>query len=112
MPFPTYAVSTELDAVNQILSSVGQAPVTTLDLQNPEVFMTVNTIRECSRQIQLEGWTYNTERNYPLQPDATTSKIAIPPGVLTIDSNRKTHSDTYDLVMRNGFLYDLSLIHI
>ena len=106
MPFPTYAVSTELDAVNQILSSVGQAPVTTLDLQNPEVFMTVNTIRECSRQIQLEGWTYNTERNYPLQPDATTSKIAIPPGVLTIDSNRKTHSDTYDLVMRNGFLYD------
>ena len=37
MPYPTYAVSTELDAVNQILSSVGQAPVTTLDLQNPEV---------------------------------------------------------------------------
>jgi hypothetical protein len=37
MPFPTYAVSTELDAVNQILSSVGQAPVTTLDLQNPEI---------------------------------------------------------------------------
>ena len=34
---PVYAASTELDAVNQILSSVGQAPVTTLDLQNPEV---------------------------------------------------------------------------
>ena len=53
MPFPTYAVSTELDAVNQILSSVGQAPVTTLDLQNPEVSIVVNTLREQSKQVQL-----------------------------------------------------------
>ena len=40
----TYAASTELDAVNQILSSVGQAPVTTLDLQNPEVAIVLTTL--------------------------------------------------------------------
>ena len=44
MAYPTYAVSTELDAVNQILSSVGQAPVTTLDLQNPEVAIALSTL--------------------------------------------------------------------
>ena len=66
MPFPTYAASTELDAVNQILSSVGQAPVTTLDLQNPEVSIAVNTLREQSKQVQLEKWSFNTEHNYEL----------------------------------------------
>ena len=50
MAYPTYAVSTELDAVNQILSSVGQAPVTTLDLQNPEVAIALNTL------IHLKGY--------------------------------------------------------
>jgi hypothetical protein len=64
MPFPTNAASTELDAINQILSSVGQAPVTTLDLQNPEVFTAVNTLREQSKQVQLEGWSFNIERHY------------------------------------------------
>ena len=69
----TYAASTELDAVNQILSSVGQAPVTTLDLQNPEVAIVLTTLREVSKQVQSEGWTFNLERHYVLKPD-TNSK--------------------------------------
>jgi|TARA_X000001388_G_scaffold51470_1_gene37309 hypothetical protein len=106
MPFPTNAASTELDAVNQILSSVGQAPVTTLDLQNPEVFTAVNTLREQSKQVQLEGWSFNTERHYVLTPDTSTNKIAVPSNMLAIDANVQTHQDKYDLVLRNGFVYD------
>ena len=107
MPFPTNAASTELDAVNQILSSVGQAPVTTLDLQNPEVFTAVNTLREQSKQVQLEGWSFNTERHYTgLNRDKTTNKIAYPSNMLAIDANVEVHKDTYDLVPRNGFVYD------
>ena len=106
MPFPTNAVSTELDAVNQILSSVGQAPVTTLDLQNPEVFTAVNTLREQSRQVQNEGWSFNTERGYTLVRDSSTNKIAYPSNMLAIDANIEKHQDKYDLVPRNGFVYD------
>ena len=106
MPFPTNAASTELDAVNQILSSVGQAPVTTLDLQNPEVFITLNTLREVSKQVQLEGWTFNTERNYPMVRDEATNEIALPANLLAIDANMNEHPSDYDLVMRNGKLYD------
>ena len=106
MPFPTNAASTELDAVNQILSSVGQAPVTTLDLQNPEVFTAVNTLREQSKQVQIEGWAFNTERHYVMKPDATSKKIAAPSNMLAIDSNVAQHHDKYDLVLRNGFVYD------
>jgi len=106
MPFPTYAASTELDAVNQILSSVGQAPVTTLDLQNPEVSIVLNTLREVNKQVQAEGWVYNTERHVEFPPDNTTKEIAYPPNVLQLDANRETHKDNYDLVRRNGKLYD------
>ena len=106
MAFPTYAASTELDAVNQILSSVGQAPVTTLDLQNPEVFITLSTLREVSKQVQLEGWTFNTEREYPMVRNETTNEISLPANLLAIDANLHTHKNDYDLVMRNGKLYD------
>ena len=70
MPNPNYAVSTELDAVNQILSSVGQAPVTTLDMQNPEVYTTLQTLREVSRNLQAEGWVLNTDRRVKFTPRA------------------------------------------
>jgi hypothetical protein len=106
MPFPTYAVSTELDAVNQILSSVGQAPVTTLDLQNPEVSIVLNTLREVNKQVQAEGWIFNTERHYEFTPDSTTKEIAYPSNVLQLDANREHHKDKYDVVRRNGKLYD------
>ena len=106
MSFPTYAVSTELDAVNQILSSVGQAPVTTLDLQNPEVSIVLTTLREVSKMVQAEGWTFNVERGYPLTPDSITSEIAIPQNALQIDTTRQYHYADYDPVRRNGKLYD------
>ena len=106
MPFPTYAVSTELDAVNQILSSVGQAPVTTLDLQNPEVSIVLNTLREINKQVQAEGWIFNTERKVEFAPDTTTSYIAYPFDVLQMDVNDEKHKNKYDVVRRNGRLYD------
>ena len=106
MPFPTYAVSTELDAVNQILSSVGQAPVTTLDLQNPEVSIVLNTLREINRQVQAEGWTFNTERHYEMTPDASTKQILYPTNMLSMDTNREIHKDKYDVVKRGTKLYD------
>lgn len=106
MSFPTYAVSTELDAVNQILSSVGQAPVTTLDLQNPEVGIVLNTLREVNRQVQAEGWIFNTERDYTFTPDSVTKEIAYPSNVLQLDTNRYQHYSDYDPVRRSGKLYD------
>jgi len=106
MHFPTYAVSTELDAVNQILSSVGQAPVTTLDLQNPEVSIVLNTLREINKQVQAEGWIFNTERSYELTPDSVTNQIAYPSNMLQIDTNVEAHKNKYDVVRRSGKLYD------
>jgi hypothetical protein len=106
MPFPTYAVSTELDAVNQILSSVGQAPVTTLDLQNPEVAIVLNTVREVNKQVQAEGWIFNTEREYTLTPDSVTKEILYPTNALAVDTDVTGANASLDTVRRNGKLYD------
>jgi hypothetical protein len=100
----TFAASTELDAVNQILSSVGQAPVTTLDLQNPEVAIVLTTLREVNKQVQSEGWMFNQERGYTLKPDSTTEEILYPTNALQVDTNQQEHLDDYDVVRRGNKL--------
>ena len=102
----TYAASTELDAVNQILSSVGQAPVTTLDLQNPEVAIVLTTLREVNKQVQAEGWNFNVERGYPFTPDSSTKEIKYPTNVLQLDTYVYQHRDDFNPVRRNGKFYD------
>ena len=72
-----YGVSTELDAVNSILMSVGETPVNTLTVQSPEVVIAQNTLRQVCREIQAEGWSYNTENQYPINLD-TNNQCIIP----------------------------------
>ena len=103
MPFPTTNAQTELQAVNEILASVGQAPVTTLEQTNPDVAIAYDTLLQVSREVQAEGWTFNKEYSYELTPD-TNKEIAIPNNILQIDL-----TDEYqwkDSVRRNGKLYD------
>jgi len=192
MPFPTTGSNTELQAVNQILASVGQAPVTTLTTEttviinevdqfigsisgttlttttagiptgtyiggtgvtqgtsiatagveqatdpvtyeytvnisqtvaersltravvtqqvetptNPDVAIALNTLREVSREVQAEGWTFNKEYDYPITPN-NNNEILIPNNVLQMDLNsNRTVNMNRDSVNRGGKLYD------
>ena len=192
MPFPTTGSNTELQAVNQILASVGQAPVTTLTTEttviinevdqftgsisgttlttttaniptgtyiggtgvtqgtsiatagveqatdpvtyeytvnisqtvaersltravvaqqvetptNPDVAISLNTLREVSREVQAEGWSFNKEYDYPITPD-NNDEINIPNNVLQMDLNTtRTVNLNRDSVNRGGKLYD------
>ena len=84
MAFPTTNAAQELPAVNEILASVGQAPVTTLDQTNPDVAIAYDTLLNVSREVQAEGWTFNTEEYYPMTPDAN-GEIPIANNILQID---------------------------
>ena len=86
MPFPTTNAVKELPAINQILSTCGQAPVTTLDQTNPDVAIALNTLREVSREIQSEGWSFNKEYDYPITPDSN-DEVVIPNNMLQMDLN-------------------------
>ena len=61
MAVVSYGASTELDAINTILMSVGESPVNTLDTQSPEVAIAQKTLRQVCREVQAEGWAFNSE---------------------------------------------------
>ena len=96
----SYGVSTELDAVNSILMSVGESPVNTLTVQSPEVAIAQKTLRQVCREIQAEGWSYNTENEYPIQLD-TNNQCIIPNNILQLDLNIFQHGKDYDVVRRS-----------
>ena len=54
---------TELSAVNSILGSIGQSPVNSLNLQNPEIEFVYNVLTEVNKDVQNEGWLFNTEED-------------------------------------------------
>ena len=106
MAFPTTNATQEIDAINQILATVGQAPVTTLDKTNPDVAIAYDTLLQVSREVQSEGWTFNKEYDWPMSPD-DDNKITIPDNMLQIDLHeREQNYKEYDVVRRNGKLYD------
>ena len=112
MAYPTTAQQTELEAINEMLAAVGQAPVTSIDVDdddnptNPDVAMARETLQQVSREVQAEGWSFNREFNYPLTPDSD-KHIVIPSNMLQIDLNRNYFQNKgVDPIRREGKLYD------
>ena len=104
MAFPTTNATQELPAVNEILASVGQAPVTTLDQTNPDVAIAYDTLINTSREVQAEGWIFNKEEYYELTPDVN-GEIVIANNILQIDLHDEKDNQ-YESVRRDGKLYD------
>ena len=104
MAFPTTNAAQELPAVNEILASVGQAPVTTLDQTNPDVAIAYDTLLNVSREVQAEGWIFNTEEFYELTPN-TDGEIVIANNILQIDLHAEK-DNSYEAIRRNGKLYE------
>ena len=105
MATPTYATSSELDAVNSILMSVGESPVNTLTTQSPEVAIAQTTLRQVVREVLAEGWVFNTEYEVEFQPDSN-DQVILSDSILQIDINRYKHYDNYDVIRKNNKLYD------
>lgn len=97
--------TTKLDAVNQMLSSIGEAPAVSLDTDNPEITIAESTLDEISRAVQAEGWNFNSEQEYPFTPDGN-GEITIPSNILSISDNKIKSTGRYLTTVRNGKLYD------
>jgi hypothetical protein len=100
MPFDL-TPTTELEAVNMILASVGEAPVASLDNGFVDAEMALNQIRSVSKQVQSRGWHFNTELEYALNP-AVDGTIHLPQNVLRVI----TQQGEQDYTQRGLKLYD------
>ena len=99
---------TELSAVNAILGAIGQSPVTSIDKTNPEIGFIYNILRDSNVDLQAEGWHFNTERHVKYTPEDVggVKKIAIGNDILKMDVTDGWTKRNYDVVKRNGYLYD------
>lgn len=76
---------TKLDAVNAMLHSIGQSPMSTLSGSLPkDVSKAVATLDRALRDVLLQGWSFNSDYNYEMTPDGT-NRIAVPSNALQID---------------------------
>jgi hypothetical protein len=95
--------TTELEAVNTMLSVIGEAPVNSLEgAVSTDVLTARSILKELSRSIQNKGWHFNTEYDYPLTPD-TNGAITIPANVARISL---PSPDNY-LTQRGNRLYNI-----
>ena len=101
------ALTTKLEAVNIIISVIGEAPVNTLTgVSLPiSVLQAQSALDETSKAVQSEGWHCNTEHEYELVPDAGTGKITLPANTLRFDLDPLLYTDV-DPVQRGTKLYD------
>jgi hypothetical protein len=102
----TLLATTELEAVNMMLSAIAEAQVATLNDDTIEDAQTALTIlRQVSRELQNPGWHINTEYDYPLSVDSVTNKIPYPVTALHVDA---MPCEQRDIVKRGAYLYDRS----
>lgn len=76
---------TKLDAVNLMLSSIGQTPVNSLDVAGiRDVSIAKLSLDNCTREVLTRGWSFNSDRNYEITPDGA-GHFLVPDNVLFID---------------------------
>lgn len=77
--------TTELDAINRMLGSIGQSPVNSTTVSGePDVTSALAYLNEELLDLEATGWSWNTDRNYTLTPDVD-GYIQIPTGALEVD---------------------------
>ena len=92
---------TELEAVNVLLTTIGEAPVNTLSgNQVTDVTIAKQVLNEVSREVQSQGWHFNTEPKVKLSRNLS-NEIDVPADTARIDSNE------YNVVIRESKLFDL-----
>ena len=99
MTTTTVDIDTELSAVNAILGSIGQSPISGLDFANPEISFIYNILKECNQDVQAEGWMFNMEHHVKQNVNTLDNKIIIETDITRID-NEDSWDRTRDFVRR------------
>lgn len=105
----TQTRTSELEAVNTILSTIGEAPLNTLSGSLPvDGTIAKNVLSEVAREVQSQGWHFNTHTNVTLTRN-TDNKIPLANNVVRVEIDpRKYSKGDYNIVQRDTFLYNLA----
>ena len=97
------AGTTKLEAVNVMLSAIGEAPVNSLSSGLIEAEIAESILNTIDREVQSMGWHFNTDLNKSFAQD-TLGQIILPTDILRADATLK--ADAPNLVQRGLKMYD------
>lgn len=90
-----------LSIVNDMLATLGEAPINDIDAAHPLVPRAVSTLDTVNYAVQSDSWWFNTEQ-VTLTPQVGTNEILLPSDCLSVDAVDRTPRVTF----RNGRLYN------
>lgn len=101
--------TTELEAVNVILNTIGESPISSLSGSLPvDATVAKNILSEINREVQSAGWHFNTGYNVTLNRD-TNNKIPIATNVVRIELDPYIHNKAnLNIVQRGSYLYNIA----
>lgn len=98
--------TTELQAINTILSFIGEAPVSSITGNiGTDVAVAKQILDESSLSIQTQGWFFNRELEVTQARD-TDNKVPLETNCVSIEPS-VPYQYQYSYTIRDGFLYDL-----
>ncbi len=97
----TYTPTTELQAINIMLSIIGEQPVNSIAGEFTEALLAQTALHNTSRAVQKLGFQFNSEEHYPLVP-TLGGFYMVPPNAL------KANPTEYglDVTLRGSKFYD------
>jgi len=97
------AGTSKLDAVNTMLSAIGEAPVSSLSSGLVEAEIAESILNTIDREVQSMGWHFNTELNKSFAK-TVEGEIILPTNILRADATLKANAP--NLVQRGLKMYD------
>lgn len=105
--------TTKLEAVNIMLSTIGESPVNSLSSGLVDAELAETILDATSRSVQSEAWFFNRELKVRYTPNLS-GEIILPTNILKADSNmdadsinrQTTSGQPLDLVQRGSRMYD------
>lgn len=91
----------QLDAVNIILSAIGETPVNSLSSGSIDAVTANSILQEVSKEVQTEGWWFNTIKNERITP--TNNQYTLPTNTLSVDTTGSTAH--VHVILRGNRLY-------
>lgn len=96
--------TTQLEAVNTMLSLIGEAPVNSLTTNVvPDVALAIRTLEESNRHLQMQGWHWNRDQKVTITPDSE-GRFAWQTDWIRFNPERRYTS--VDIVKRGDYLWD------
>ena len=99
--------TTELEAVNTMLTSIGEQPIQNLDdlagLTDASIARQI--LSNVSRAVQSRGWVFNTDLDKVMKPNQY-GEIILNDTILRVDTTTRMRDPDNDIIERGRRLYD------